>query len=302
MFCSRWGALARGLVAVAATLSVAGALLASSRAGLDAPAAAAWLASALLVAALVILRLDLREAARRRRDFATGLSHEVRTSVAHIRTFNEMLLLGQDRSEEERQRWLEVIDRATYRLADRAENLLLTAHSSDQRRFPARRLIDLGDLLEDVAAYHAPDAAARRIAIVVRPLASVSALVDPSAARLALVNLVDNALRYGPEGQAITLELRYEAGNALISVADEGPGIAPRDRQRVWHPFVRLSRPDQVEQGSGLGLAVVRQVAEAHGGRAYAEEAAGGGACFCIVLPALAPAPAVVGAPLVASS
>ncbi|CAN5772239.1 hypothetical protein BH23GEM7_BH23GEM7_33840 [soil metagenome] len=277
-------------------------MLPSLRAGLDAPTAMAWLASALLAAALVILHLDLREAARRRRDFATGLSHEVRTSVAHIRTFNEMLLLGQDRSEEERQRWLEVIDRATYRLADRAENLLLTAHSAEQRRFPARRLIDLGDLLEDVAAYHAPDAAARQIAIVVHSPASVSALVDPSAARLVLVNLVDNALRYGPEGKMITLDLRYEAGNALIAVADEGPGIAPRDRKRVWEPFVRLSRPDQVEQGSGLGLAVVRQVAEAHGGRAYVEDAAGGGARFCIVLPALAPANAIPSLPLVASS
>jgi len=244
-----------------------------------------WAVSALLVLSITILILQQRRLDRMQREFAIGLSHQVRTPLTHIRTFNEMLLLEHERSESERQQWLEVVGREAERLGKVVENLLLVAHHREAQRFPGRRATDLGSLIEDVVASYATDAAARSTNIIVESSSDVSAIVDAHAVQQAVANLLDNAIRHGPEGQTVSVKLEARADAIVISVADQGLGIARRDRRRIWKPFVRLQKTASPEGGCGLGLAAVQRVATAHGGNAYMEDAPGGINRFCIALP-----------------
>ena len=104
---------------------------------------------------------------------------------------------------------------------------------------------------------------------------TVTVRVDRELLRHALVNLLDNALRYGPPGQTVTVGCARAGARVRIWVDDEGPGLAPRDRQRVWEPFMQLEQHSDVAAatGTGLGLAVVRHIAGQLGGRAWTEAA-----------------------------
>jgi signal transduction histidine kinase len=104
-----------------------------------------------------------------------------------------------------------------------------------------------------------------------------------------LGNLLDNAVKYGPDGQTITVRVQTSAtaadGEVALVVEDEGPGIPPAERERVWQPFTRLREEDGTRGGSGLGLSLVRELVVRQGGRAWVEDAAGGGARFVVTLP-----------------
>jgi signal transduction histidine kinase len=115
---------------------------------------------------------------------------------------------------------------------------------------------------------------------------SVVAPVDADALRQMLINLLDNAVKYGPEGQRIAVALAAENGTARVLVDDEGPGVPAGDRERIWERFWRLQRDrGSAVAGTGIGLAVVRELAELHGGRAWVEDAPAGGARFVIEVP-----------------
>jgi signal transduction histidine kinase len=101
--------------------------------------------------------------------------------------------------------------------------------------------------------------------------------------RQIVINLIDNAAKYGSDGR-VTLRATLADGRARVEVEDAGPGIAPRDRMRVWEPYVRLERSPAVA-GSGIGLAVVRELTAAHGGACWVEDTPGGGARFVVELP-----------------
>src|SRR6185503_21283979 len=110
------------------------------------------------------------------------------------------------------------------------------------------------------------------------------------ALRQVLLNLLDNAAKYGPAGQTITVGSEIAGEHARIWVEDEGPGIPNEDRHRVWEPYVRLNREaESATGGSGIGLSVVRELVTLHGGRTRAESAPGGGARVVIELPLTQP-------------
>lgn len=243
--------------------------------------AGAELAAAGLAGAAMARWLAERRLGRFRRQFAQGVSHEMRTSLAHIRLYAEMLQVHGETADDEQHGWLEVIDREALRLGDMVENLLDFARDGGADPYPLREPVDLGALLEDTAAACTPLAAARGMRIDADPPPGVVAEGDPRALRQAIANLLDNAVRHGAPGQTITVSLREEPGRAVVAVADQGPGVAPEDRARVWEPFVRSGDTG----GIGLGLALVRRVAVAHGGEVFVEEPPGGGARFGIVLP-----------------
>jgi len=103
---------------------------------------------------------------------------------------------------------------------------------------------------------------------------------------MAIDNLLSNALKYAPEGTPYQVLAWADDTEVRIAVRDHGPGIAPKDRQRIFEPFVRADdRLSQATEGSGIGLSLVRHVARAHGGRAWVESTAGAGATFIIALP-----------------
>src|SRR5213076_2188456 len=213
------------------------------------------LTAGLVVAALLQLRREY-ELSQLRADFVSGVSHELRTPLAQIRMFSETLLLGRVRSDEEQVRSLEIIDQEARRLTHLVENLLHFSRSERQLT---------------------------RLSPAPAPLA---ALVDADALRQMLLNLLDNAVKYGPAGQTVTLGLSVGEGRARICVDDQGPGVPAADRERIWDQFWRLERDrGSAVAGTGIGLSVVRELVALHGGRAWAEDAPGSGGRFVIELP-----------------
>ena len=243
-----------------------------------------------LLAIVAVLHLwRERSLVRARRDFVASVSHELRTPLAQIRMFTETLQLGRDRTEEERQQWLNIISREARRLGDLVENILLFSHIDADRAKLEKERTDLGELIEEVVEGFVPVAEQRGMRIVADAPSRIFSMVDPRAMRQIIVNLLDNALKYGPVGQKVSVDLERIGTVARITIADQGPGIEPGDRTRMWEPFVRLGKEAGITGGSGIGLAVVRALVEQQGGSTAlakgggeGEEGGGGGARFVL--------------------
>jgi len=254
------------------------------------------LTAVLVGVALQQLRREY-ELARLRSDFVSGVSHELRTPLAQIRMFSETLLLGRVRSDEERERSLEIIDQEARRLTHLVENLLHFSRSERRLTRLSPTPAPLAPLLREAAEGFAPLAAARGVSLCTALTDGVVAPVDADALRQMLLNLLDNAVKYGPSGQTVTLGLTTSDGRARICVDDQGPGIPAADRERIWDQFWRLERDrGSAVAGTGIGLSVVRELVALHGGRAWAEDAPSSGGRFVIELPLVPQVHAATGA------
>jgi signal transduction histidine kinase len=244
-----------------------------------------------LMAGLVgVAVLQLRrehELSRLRADLTAGVSHELRTPLAQILLFGETLMLERTRSERERRAAAEVIVREAWRLMHLVENALHFARADRQLLNFALEAIDLGAATREILQSFAPLAFTAKVTVRELIDEPAPALIDAAAYRQIVLNLLENAMRYGPPGQTVTLRVERVNGGARLVVEDEGPGIPIGDRERVWSPFVRLTAQANRSVGTGIGLAVVRDLTTRHGGRAWVERAsASGGARFVIELPA----------------
>jgi signal transduction histidine kinase len=247
------------------------------------------IAAGLLTVALLQLRRQ-QELARLRTEFVSGVSHELRTPLAQIRWFAELLHMGKLRSEEERGRSAGIIDQEARRLTYLVENVLnfSRAEKGTNRISPAPA--DLDHEIADALELFAPLARARRMTVASALNANAVVSFDRDALRQILLNLLDNAVKYGPAGQTITVSSEVVGDRARISVEDQGPGIPHVDRLRVWEPYVRLNRDvESATGGSGIGLSVVRELVTLHGGRTRAEGGPSGGARVVIELPLAQP-------------
>ncbi len=230
------------------------------------------LTAALIGTALFQLRRE-SQLARLRTDFISGVSHELRTPLAQIRMFSETLVLGRVRSDEERLRSLAIIDQEARRLTHLVENLLHFSRSERQTTHIAPEPTALAPLVREVIDGFAPLAAARGARLSAAVPDDLVVPADPGAVRQMLLNLLDNAVKYGPAGQEIRIGAMRDNGAARLWVDDGGPGIPRADRERVWERFWRLERDrGSAVAGSGIGLAVVRELAVLHHGRAWIDE------------------------------
>jgi signal transduction histidine kinase len=231
----------------------------------------------LLAIALIQLRRE-QELARLRTEFVSGVSHELRTPLAQIRWFSELLHMGKLRSEEERIRSAGIIDQEARRLTYLVENVLNFARSERRQNRIAPAPTDVEKELRGALESFGPLARSRQMKLRAEIEIGVVALVDRNALRQILLNLLDNAAKYGPEGQTITLGSARSRDWVRIWIDDEGPGVSEADRARIWEPYVRLGR--EVERGtggSGIGLSVVRELVAMHGGHCSMEKSPGGG-------------------------
>ncbi|HYK42711.1 MAG TPA: HAMP domain-containing sensor histidine kinase [Thermoanaerobaculia bacterium] len=220
-----------------------------------------------------------------RSDFVSRVSHELRTPLTQIRMFAETLLLNRVRSEDERRRSLEIIDRESRRLTNLVENVLRFSRGERGEDRVEAMPRDVVPLLRQLLVDFEPLLSGRASIRTSLPDRAV-ALVDEAAFRQVLLNLLDNAVKYGPPGQEIRVSIESDSGEKVrIAVEDGGPGIPVRERDRVWRRFYRLARDrESAVAGTGIGLAVVRELTLLQGGRAYVEEGAGGGARFVVEL------------------
>jgi signal transduction histidine kinase len=244
------------------------------------------LSAGLVIVSLLQLHRE-RQLARVKSELVSGVSHELRTPLAQIRMFAEMLRLGWVRSDDERQRSVAIIDQEARRLAHLVENILQFSRAERSAPRVSLETLELTTLVDEVVDSFAPLAGSRGVTVRTSHTGHAIALADRDALRQVLLNLLDNAVKYGPLGQTVTITLRRVGDRARIMVDDEGPGIPAEDRDRVWEPYQRLdSAVAAAVAGSGIGLSVVAQLVSLHNGRAWIDSAPGKGARFVIELPA----------------
>jgi signal transduction histidine kinase len=241
---------------------------------------------AVLVAAFMILRRE-RQLAGVRADFVASVSHELRTPLTQIRMFAETLLLDRVRSSNERQRSLQIINEEARRLTNLVDNVLFLSRPSRGSVTPATEECDVVALIGEALDAFAPLAMRRGVVITTDMPSRLWVRVDGAAWKQVLTNILDNAVKYGPAGQTVSVRLTAEDGWLRMEVDDEGPGIPVAERESVWRKFHRLERDRGTHKaGSGIGLAIVEEIIKGHdGGRCRAEGAPGGGARFVVEVP-----------------
>ncbi len=242
------------------------------------------LTAGLILAAALQLRRE-RALARLRSDFVSRVSHELRTPLTQIRMFAETLLLDRVRSEEERRGALRIIDRESRRLANLVENVLRFSRGERGADRVELSPQDVGPLVQQLVRDFEP-LLGNRARLETHVAVPTVARVDAEALQQILLNLLDNAAKYGPDGQLIRVAAGNGGGRVRISVEDEGPGIPEGERERIWGRYYRLKRDrESAVAGTGIGLAVVAELAQLQGGRVWVEDGPSGGSRFVLELP-----------------
>ncbi len=221
--------------------------------------------------------------------FVADASHELRTPLAIFRGRSEVLLLN-PRLDEEIRRGLATLHDEAKHMGRLVENLLLLARGDGL--VVDRQPVELDGLVL-AAAQHARELASndpvRRLTVTIRHEDRAVVGGDEDLLMHLLLNLVDNAVAYTPAGGGVEVALYAADGWARLSVSDSGPGIAPEHLERIFELFYRLDHArSRRSGGAGLGLAIARWVAEAHGGRIEVDSVVGRGSTFTLVLPLLA--------------
>ena len=223
-----------------------------------------------------------RRLAALKSQFVSSVSHELRAPIGSIRLMAEALHEGKVESSAARD-FHRLIAGESARLSKMVENVLDFARIEEGRKRYRFEETDLQQLAADTLRLMAPLASERGINLVPE-LAPVTATVDPAAIQQALVNLIDNAIKFSPERSEITVALSGSAAGWSLSVRDQGPGIPLSERERIFERFHRLGNELRREtQGAGIGLSIVKHIAEAHGGKVSVCDGDGGsGSVFAI--------------------
>jgi PAS domain S-box-containing protein len=229
-----------------------------------------------------------RELERQKEVFFADASHNLRTPVATIKASVEVVLENEPADlPEPLHRLLANIDREADRMSTLVDDLLdLARLEAGRLRFTPIRC-DLRSIAERAARSIEPLPGQRGQRLVLSlPRRAVSAVVDPDWIERALVNLLNNAHKYGHHGGTIALSLTRLAREAVFAVADDGPGIPEEDQRHLFERFYRpKAETDRRSQGSGLGLPIAKAMVERHGGRIWVESRPGRGSTFRIALP-----------------
>jgi two-component system sensor histidine kinase QseC len=213
----------------------------------------------------------VRDALERERRFTADAAHELRTPLAALKVHAQNAARATSAAEREASlaRMLQGIERAV----QLAEQMLAYSRAAAPGDAAQRERVVLQGLAREAADAVQPRAQERRCALELAVDSNVAVIGERQKLLSLLTNLLDNAVRYGPEGGRVRLALRRERGAAVLAVSDEGPGIPPQLRQRVFASYYRA--PGAAGAGSGLGLAIVKEVAEAHGAQVAIEAGPG---------------------------
>ncbi|MGE3176889.1 MAG: ATP-binding protein [Vicinamibacterales bacterium] len=229
---------------------------------------------------------DLKRADQIRRDFVANVSHELRTPLTAIRGYVEALS-EPDTSPEDSRRFLEVIMRHALRMERLVKDLLRLARLDAGQETLEITSCDARGAIQTVAADLAPSLEARQQRVQIE-VDSGAERIQADAAKLhdILRNLIANASTYAPAGSVIAVRAFPSAERTVVAVEDQGPGIPAGDLERIFERFYRVDKSRARDPGgTGIGLAIVKHLAELHGGEVRAENRAEGGARFSLILP-----------------
>jgi signal transduction histidine kinase len=219
--------------------------------------------------------------------FVSNVSHELKTPLSLIRLFAETLELGRVRNSEEAHEYYRIINRESRRLTRLINNILdFSRIEAGRRQYQFAKTAAVEVVIEVLQSYERQMTnAGFESQMNIQPDLP-SAMIDREALAQAVLNLVDNAIRYSDQAKKIEVSVRLRGGDIAIEVADQGIGIPKAEHQRIFEKFYRVSTGLVHDtQGSGLGLAIVKHIVEAHRGRVTVESAPGKGSRFTILLP-----------------
>jgi two-component system phosphate regulon sensor histidine kinase PhoR len=242
-----------------------------------------------MTAGILVLLLAVRKERRAnalKSDFIANVSHELKTPLSLIRMFGELLAMGKVKSAETTVEYAEIITRESDRLARLIDNVLDFARIERGKAAYEFGTGDLADVIErglDLYRYRLDREKVTLHAQIAHGLPRVR--MDENALTLALLNLLENAVKYGG-GAEITVRVTAHKHHVDLSVSDLGPGIPYDEQSRIWERFYRgKAERTRPVRGSGIGLSLVKHIAIAHGGDASVTSAPGRGATFVIRLP-----------------
>ncbi len=229
----------------------------------------------------------LRRLERMRRDFVANVSHELKTPITSIRGFADTLLDG-EHDPETAKRFLEKIAKQAERLHTLIEDILALSrveHASERGEIELTPGT-LAPVLDGAVRACQSAAAERGNTVEIQCAGDLTARINAPLLETAVINLVDNAIKYGGEFQTIRVKAERGVEGCVIQVADEGPGILKAHWERLFERFYRVDQGRSRSQGgTGLGLAIVKHVALAHGGQVRVHSEMGKGSVFSILLP-----------------
>ena len=232
------------------------------------------------------VRRELR-LSRLKSDFVANVSHELKTPLALIRLYAETLELARVPSEERKGEYYRVIGKESRRLTQLINNILdfsrIEAGRKEYRLVPS----DIGAVVRDVVESYRFAIEKLGFTLTLEVQDDLPPLeLDPEAMSQALINLLNNAIKYSPEQKAVAVSVTHEAGRVRLAVSDRGIGIPRSEQRRIFEKFYRVETSlVHTTKGSGLGLALVQHIAEAHGGLVEVVSTPGEGSTFTLSLP-----------------
>jgi two-component system phosphate regulon sensor histidine kinase PhoR len=254
------------------------------------------LAFAVIVFGLVVLYMAMvreRRLSRLKSEFIANTSHELKTPLALIRMFAELLSMGRVRDEAKARRYHEIILRETERLTALIDNVLDFAKIERGKSAYEFKLMSLGDVVQpaiEVYRYRTTEAGVDLLFSVRED--TPMARIDGDAITLALINLMDNAVKYAKGTDVIGVEIHGDRNNVYLEVYDRGCGIPPHHQKRIFERFYRFQAvglETRGQRGSGIGLNLVKHIARAHGGSVQVTSTPGVETRFTISIPAARP-------------
>ncbi len=243
------------------------------------------LAAGLTVVAGVQLRRELRFA-RARSDFVASVSHELRTPLTQIRLLLDTVRLPAREGRPVAAAELGMVDREVLRLQQLVDRVLHFRRTEEGAAAMPRVVVALGQEVAAIVEEFRPLATVRGLGIATRLGDGPRVALEPDGLRQMLLNLLDNAVKYAPDSGTIAVAVEAEGGTARLIVEDRGPGVPAEERERIFEGYARGSAATaRAVGGSGIGLTVVRAIAERHGGGVCVEAPPEGGARFVVSLP-----------------
>ncbi len=232
----------------------------------------------------------IKENEKLRSDMTSLMSHELRTPITSIKGFSELLLMDDKISEEQRE-FLMIISNESQRLSKMISTFLSVSNleQSDKKEF-SKVAVKLDTVVREVVDELQETAKRKRIRLVEQPNETLPPIAaDKGLIRRAVSNLVDNAIKYSPERTSVMISTVLESDFLRVVVEDRGYGIPADEQEKIWQKFYRVARDgqDKEEESTGLGLPLVKEIIEQHGGNVTVESEVGQGSRFSFTLPRL---------------
>jgi signal transduction histidine kinase len=244
---------------------------------------------AFIIAGLIIYTVFLVMEIQRNEEhdsFINAVTHELKTPIASIRLYLQTLQ-AREVSDEKRREFYDIMLADATRLHDTVDQVLKAGMARERARGQARSVVDVAALTREcvdlaTVRHHLPPGA---IDLQSHDANGLTVRGDSEQLRTVLANLLDNAVKYTPEGGAIRVDARRENDLVLLTVSDAGIGVPPADQPYIFDKFYRATNSRHDYTGTGLGLSIVKSIVENHDGRIWLDSRPGAGSTFTVVLP-----------------